>query len=325
LRFASGAAPQQILRVDAPGFRLSGARFVHAITAADNVAERSCVLVRADDADVSDCTFEIRQGDASFEIRYFACVRVLQPTIGQFHVGARVRRNTFVLDSAGVDQTLPWVPAAPPAVPYVLPRGVCCIGSERVRGLLVTDNEFRSSTPGVRAACGPALFLLTCEQVSVSGNGMRELRTSPGGSGSERGAIVRAVGHAGEGHHSVFTGNVLRDLESALVIGLDTLNYDVVSANVFDSIGSAARPCASVLRATNGTVLVVTGNAVTRIAGDPLSSEAAISLDGVSDATLSGNVFADVTTGKGVFAVVPDTCSNVHFDPQQARSGGAGT
>lgn len=322
LRFAAGAAPQQIFRVEAPGFGIGGARFVHSITAAGNPAERSCVLVQADDADVSDCTFEVRQGDAAFEIRYFACVRVLQSALSPFRTGVRVRRNTFVLDVAGFDQAAPWTPAAPPAVPYVMPRGVCCIGAERARGLLVTDNDVRSSSPGVRAACGPALYLLTCEQVTVGGNGLRDLRTAPGGSGTERASLVRAFGFVGEGHHTVFSANVFRDLESTLVIALDNLAYDVVTANVFDSIGSALRPCASVVRATEGTVLVVTGNAFTRITGAAGNPEAAIFLDGVADVTVSGNVFADVATGKGVFAAQADTCSNVHFDPQQARAGG---
>lgn len=320
LTFGASAATS-LFSVSQPGFRCYGARVVHSIASGNNPNDRSCFLIQADDADISGCRFEIRQGDVAFAIRYFSCIRVLQlfPLEG-FRSGIRVARNTFILDKEGIDQTEPWVPAGQSPTGYTLPRGVCCIGAEFVRGLILSGNTFRSNASGTTAACGPALYLVTSEQCSVSSNTLRDLRASAGGSGPDRGSIVRLLGHLGEGHHTVISANAFTEIESAILIGLDLVKFDYIAANVFDRIGSATRPCWSVVRAQFGEVLGIVGNVFTRVTGGGGANEAGIFLHGLAECTISGNLFSEVQTGAGVLATTPGTTSNVHFEPQQAQS-----
>lgn len=308
--------------IDEARFRCSGARIVHAITGANNLDFRSCFLVRANDGDISNCTFEVRQGDATdIAIKYFCCVRaLLKPLEDTYRLGLRVTRNTFVIDTTGFDQDAPWVPPTPPLTTFPLPRGVCGIGIEVARGAILSGNLFRSSSPGLKAPCGPAMFLATAEYTVISSNSVQDLRTPPGDLNGDRGAVVRMVAPVGEGHHTVLTGNVFGDLDTAIVVSLDNVKYDFITSNVFDRIGSAARACWSVIRAKGGDVLGIVANTMTRITGDTTASEAAIYLDNLSSVTVSGNVFTEVQTGQGAFAVNPGTCENVQFETQQAQA-----
>lgn len=309
--------------IDQPRFRCTGARVVHTITSANNQDFRSCFLVRANDAEISNCTFEVRQGDATgIAIKYFCCVRALLK-VGEpdpYRLGLRVTRNTFILDTAGFDQVAPWVPPSPPITTFPVPRGVCGIGIEVARGAILSGNLFRSSTPGVKAPCGPAMFLATVEYTVISSNSFQDLRTPPGDLDGDRGAVVRMVAPVGEGHHTVLSGNVFGDLDTAVVVSLDNVRYDFITSNVFDRIGSATRACWSVIRAKNGAVLGIVANAITRITGDSAADEAAIYLEDLSSVTISGNVFTEVQTGQGAFAVDPGTCENVQFETQQAQA-----
>lgn len=309
--------PRDLFLVVARGFRSSGARVVFAIDGQDNEPNRSCFRIEADDADVSNCTFRILQGDVGIGgvITYFCCMRLVGAD--PFLRSIRVARNIFELDEQGVDQVEPWNTQGP----FPVPRGVCCIGADRVRGLVVAENQVRStSAVGVKAACGPALFLSAVEHCAVTANSFRELRTSPGGQDEDRGAIVRIIGGTSEGHHTVFSANVLTDLESAFVVALDLARYDGFAANVFDNIGTTDRPCWSVIRAMGSEVLGVAANAITRITGNASTSEAAVYLEDLTNATLSGNLFSDVKTGAGAFGIKAGTCSNIQIDPQQART-----
>ena len=74
------------------------------------------------------------------------------------------------------------------------------------------------------------------------------------------------------------------------------------------------------MRAAQGRVLGIVSNAFTRITGGSQTDEAAVFLHDLHNATISGNLFSEVQTGKGAFAVVEGTCSNVQFDPQQAQA-----
>lgn len=204
------------------------------------------------------------------------------------------------------------------------PRGICGILANRLRGCILTENAFRGASSTQKGDCGPAIYLLEVEECTISCSTFRGLRIPnakpPGAGTQDRGSLVRLTGAALEGHHTVFSANVVDDVDTGHVMVLDNVRYDYVSANVIDRVGPT---CYTVVRATAGNVLGITGNSISRISGPGVGmpdAEGVFHFEAMDDVLLAGNVLSDITTGRTLIDIPPGSSANVVVSPAQARS-----
>lgn len=317
----SGTAPANLFLVTAGGFRCQGARVVHAIQDANNLADRSCFRVEADDATFLDCSFDLTQGVSqdTVVIQSFSCIRAHSdppPNEDPIRRNLKVSRCTFVFQP-GTTQDEPWIDPMQTGV-ITQPRGVCCIRATRLRGCALTENHFRSGSTTQKGDCGPVIYLLAVEECSLSSNTIRGLKTPAGGTAPDLGTLVRLRSSATlEGHHTVVSCNVAVDIDSSHVFVLDGergVNYDYLTGNVIDQIQPS---CRSVIYGEGGAVLGVVGNTITRV-GPASGAEGAIHLDSVHDVTIASNVFAGLPAT--LRPIQLEACANVQVSPYQARA-----
>lgn len=328
---ASAPGPGNAFRVTAPNFKCRGARAVFEIMAASNTANRSFFRVEADEAQFSDCFFDVKQNVASgTPIDRFVCIRLdSNPDLFEpFRRNFKVSRTTFIIQP-GIQQDFCWTPVlnAPPT-----PRGICGLMANRLNGCILTENSFRSGSQSAKGDCGPAIYLTNVEGCTLSASTFRGLRIPTGiptttppippSTSADRGSLIRLYGNVGpgdgEGHHTVISANVINDVDTAHVIALDFVRYDYVSANLIDLVGPT---CYSVVRGRNGFVLGIVGNSISRITG-PMSgadAEGVIRLEGMGEVLTAGNVLTNIATGRKLIDIVNDTSRNMVVSPTQAR------
>lgn len=320
IQFAGGAvvtfspnAPtlSDLFYVLSPGTRFSGLPVRFIITNLNNPAGRACVRIEADDVSLLDCMFDLKQDTGlNVAIEDFACVRASIQAPNILH-NLKILRTTFVFQP-GTQQTTPWDPNNP-----TLHRGVCGVRGFRVRGFILAESCFRSGSATAKGDCGPAIYLDAVEECSLSTLILRSLRTSTGVVGTDaRGTLIRLAATELEGHHTVFSASVINSVDTAYVIWLEKNRFNYLGCNIIDEIMPA---CYAVIRATNGDVLGVVGNIVTRIQGPagPLAGTGVIVLDNMSNATLSGGVLAEITNMEKTVNVISGSSANLHVSPQQ--------
>lgn len=327
LAFPTGTSgPQSAFKVTAPNFKCRGARAVFEITGANNTANRSFFRIEADEAEFSDCVFDLKQSVASgTPIDQFVCIRsVSDPALfDPVRRNLKVTRCTFVVQP-GTSQEFGWTPVLgePPK-----PRGICGIMANRLIGCILTENAFRSGSQTLKGECGPAIYLVNVEECTISASTFRALRiptgVPPTGTNADRGSLIRIMGSvgpgSGEGHHTVLSANAIGDLDTGHVIALDKVRFDYVSANVIDRVGPT---CYSVVRGTDGDVLGIVGNSISGISG-PTSgtgAEGVFRLEGMGEVLIAGNVLTDIATGRKLIDILDDSSTNVVVSPTQAQS-----
>lgn len=323
IAFATGSSgPQTAFLVTAPNFKCRGARGVFEVTSANNTPGRSFFRIEADEAELTDCTFELKQNVPSdTTLDSFACIRLFtDPLSGLIRQNLKVARCSFIVQP-GIQQAFGWTPVVgEPSIP----RGICGIVANRLRGCILTENAFRSASSTLRGDSGPVIYLLDVEECTISSSTFRGLRIPnskpPSGDTRDRGSLIRLTGFTIEGHHTVFSANVIDDVDTGHVMMLDNVRYDFISANVIDRVGPN---CFTVVRATAGNVLGITGNSITRISGPVAGmtdAEGVFHFEAMDQVLLAGNVLSDITTGRTLIDIPPGTSANVVVSPAQSRS-----